>query len=136
MKIHSAALKLGEAGVPVTPAAVQREVTLGFWVTLLGSGCDYETQLWRPMAAGFPGYQGPRLPLWRRLDHLRKLRNKVAHQEPIGHRRLEKDRESILTAVGYVSPAVARRMDAADTTLPDLLDNRPGACPRIMGGAA
>jgi hypothetical protein len=120
----------------VTPEAVERELTLGFWVALLGSGQDYETQVWRPVAGGFPGYQGLRRPLWKQLDELRQLRNMVAHQEPVGGRKLGEDRHSILTAVGYISPVVARRMEAADTALPHLLVNRPGTCPRIAGGVA
>ncbi|MEW2300996.1 hypothetical protein AB0958_13645 [Streptomyces sp. NPDC006655] len=135
-KIERAAERLRRAGLPVTPEAVVRELTLGFWVALLGSGQDYETQLWRPMAAGFPGYRGRRRPLWERLDDLRSLRNMVAHQEPVGDRELAEDRDSVLTAVGYVSTVVARRMEAADTALPHLLANRPGVCPRVVGGAA
>jgi len=135
-KIERAEGRLRMAGVPVTPAAVERELTLGFWVALLGSGQDYETQVWRPVAGGFPGYQGLRRPLWERLDELRQLRNMVAHQEPVGERRLARDRESILTAVGYVSPVVARRMETADTALPHLLANPPGPCPRIAEGGA
>ena len=53
-----------------------------------------------------------------------------------GERRLARDRESILTAVGYVSPVVARRMETADTALPHLLANPPGPCPRIAEGGA
>lgn len=135
-KIEEAEEKLTRAGVPLTPMAIQREVSLGFWVSLVGRGDDYETQLWRPMKAGFPGYRGRREPLHRRLNHLRLLRNKVAHQDRIGGRDLAADRQSVLTAIGYVSEAVARRVETADTAMPLLLANRPGACAQREGGGS
>ncbi|MBN3928969.1 hypothetical protein IQ279_04830 [Streptomyces verrucosisporus] len=135
-KIRDAEAKLARASVSATPAAVQREVTLGFWVSLLGRGADYETQLWRPMSSGFPGYRGRRRPLYTRLDHLRLLRNKVAHQDRIGGRDLAADRRSVLTVIGYVSQAAALRVEAADTDLPALLANRPGACAQRGGSGA
>lgn len=133
-KIEEAENKLRQAGMTPTPRLIQRELTLGFWVSLIGRGSDYETQLWRPMSAGFPGYQGRRDSLYTRLNHLRVLRNKVAHQERIGGRDLAADRLSVLTALGYVSTAVARRVDAADAAIPVLLLNRPGICAQRKRG--
>ncbi|MER7735913.1 hypothetical protein ABTX80_34045 [Streptomyces erythrochromogenes] len=135
-KIEIAEDKLQQAGVPVTSTAILREVPLGFWVTLLGRGHDYETQVWRPVSSGFPGYRGRRGPLHTRLDHLRLLRNKVAHQDRIGSRDLAADRRSVITAIGYVSDGVARRVEAADTALPQLLVSRPGSCARRGGDGA
>lgn len=127
-KIDAAERKLVDAGVLPTAEAIQREVPLGFWVSLLGRGMDYETQLWRPMTGAFPGYRDRRQGLYMRMNHLRLLRNKVAHQDRIGGRRLVDDRRSVLTVIGYVSEAAARRVDAADTALPVLLTSRPGIC--------
>ncbi|MFI5808567.1 hypothetical protein [Streptomyces sp. NPDC051561] len=132
-KIEEAKSKLRRANAPLTPTAIQREVSLGFWVTLMGRGTDYETQLWRPMKAGFPGYQGRRAQLYVRMNHLRILRNKIAHQERIGGRDLTADRSSALTAIGYVSEAVARRVSAADVAIPTLLAARPEVCPQRRG---
>ncbi|MFF1777643.1 hypothetical protein [Streptomyces virginiae] len=132
-KIETAENKLRQAGAPVTSTAILREVPLGFWVSLLGRGLDYETQVWRPVSSGFPGYRGRRGPLHARLDHLRLLRNKVAHQDRIGGRDLAADRRSILTAIGYVSEGVARCVDVADTALPRLLISRPGICAQRGG---
>jgi hypothetical protein len=129
-KLEDAEEKLRRAGLPLAPRTIQREVTLGFWVSLLGRGVDYETQLWRPMSGGFPGYRGRREPLYLRLNHLRLLRNKVAHQDRIGGRDLAADRRSVLAAIGYISATAARRVDAADAALPALLASRPEACPQ------
>ena len=39
-----------------TPDRVVAELPFGFWVSLLGSGSDYETRLWRPaLHHAFPG---------------------------------------------------------------------------------
>ena len=135
-KLKEAETKLYRAAAPLTPTAVQREVTLGFWVSLIGRGADYETQLWRPMSGGFPGYRGRREPLHRRLDHLRVLRNKVAHQDRIGGRDLLADRRSVLTSIGYVSEAAARRVDAANAAIPGLLASQPGTCAQRDGGGS
>ncbi|MFE0739221.1 hypothetical protein [Streptomyces sp. NPDC058855] len=133
-KIEAARNRLRLHRTPTTPTNIQREVTLGFWVTLLGRGADYETQLWRPISSGFPGYQGRREPLHRQLNHLRLLRNKVAHQDRIGGRDLVMDRRSVLTAIGYASEPVARHVATTDTALPILLANRPGVCAQRTGG--
>jgi len=135
-KIRQAEEKLRRAGVPLTPTTVQREVTLGFWVSLIGRGLDYETQLWRPMSGGFLGYRGRREPLHERLNHLRLLRNKVAHQDRIGGRDLAADRRSVLTVIRYVSESAARRLDVADAAIPALLASRPGTCSQRSEGAS
>lgn len=132
-KLAEAKAKLRRAHVPLSPIAIQREVTLGFWVSLMGRGADYETQLWRPMHAAFPHYKGRRVELHHRVDHLRILRNKVAHQERIGGRNLAADRRSALKVIGYVSETIAQRVSAADVAIPALLATRPGVCPQRRG---
>ncbi|MFD9354111.1 hypothetical protein [Streptomyces sp. NPDC060031] len=134
--ISDAVDKLRRTSTPATPAAVQRAMPLGFWVNLMGRGADYETQLWRPMSAGFPGYRGRREPLHKRLDDLRELRNKVAHLDRIGDVDLASGRASALIAIGYVSVATARRIDAADTALPALLAHQPSVCAHRQGGGS
>ncbi|AWZ07115.1 MULTISPECIES: hypothetical protein [unclassified Streptomyces] len=135
-KIREAKGKLHRARVPLSPTAIQREVPLGFWVSLMGRGADYETQLWRPMRAAFPHFKGRRVELHERVDHLRILRNKMAHQERIGGRDLVADRSSALTVIGYVSETVALRVSAADIAIPYLLAARPGVCPQRRGAGA
>ena len=103
-------------GHPVTPSRVLASLSFGFWIALLGSGgrvdstgrkADYETTLWRPALRGaFPF----RTPLTRKQAHgplngLRKLRNRIAHHEPIFTRRLSRDYEIILEVTGWISPA-------------------------------
>ncbi|QKV92450.1 hypothetical protein HUT19_12380 [Streptomyces sp. NA02950] len=117
-----------------TTEAVQRELTLGFWVSLLGPGNDYETRLWRPtLRLAFPSYRGPRKPLHQDLDDLRKLRNQVAHHEPIGSRPLAADRESAYRILGYLSADV-RDWAAAEDQIPQLLAERPAPCAPAVPG--
>ncbi|MDT0310308.1 hypothetical protein RM780_25650 [Streptomyces sp. DSM 44917] len=86
------------------------------------------TRLWRPaLRHAFPAYRGPRRPLHRTLDHLRTLRNKVAHHEPIGPRDLGADRDSALLVLGYLSDDVQRWVALVDR-IPAVLAERPAPC--------
>ena len=92
-------------------------LSFGFWVSLLGSGgrmdpdgrrANYEMTLWRPaLRRAFPH----RTPLTRKQAHrplnaLRKLRNRIAHHEPIFARPLLEDHQRILEVTGWISPGV------------------------------
>ena len=124
-------LKRG-TGVPA-PARFVASMPLGFWVRLLGRGgyidggrkADYERTLWRPaLYKAFPGR--PRRTAQQRLDRLRRLRNRIAHHEPIFDRNLEEDYEYLLEAVGWISPDV-RTWIEAHSLLPDALRAPPSA---------
>jgi hypothetical protein len=80
------------------------ELPFGFWVSLLGSGADYETRLWRPaLRLAFSGYRGRRSVIHLELDATRRLRNRIAHHEPIYRRDLRADHARILRLLEYVS---------------------------------
>ncbi len=88
-------------------------MSFGFWVRLVSRGgyinggpkADYDRTLWRPaLHRAFPGHR--RSSVHRRLNHLRQLRNRIAHHEPIFDRDLVKDYEDLLEAVGWISPDV------------------------------
>lgn len=70
---------------PVTPGRVIAGLTLGFWVFLFSK--PYEMPLWRKnLTTVFPGLpkQACKQPLIQpRLMNIWKLRNRVAHHEPI-----------------------------------------------------
>jgi hypothetical protein len=88
----------------ITSGRMVAELPFGFWVSLLGSGTDYETRLWRPgLRRAFPGYRGRRAALHLELDACRRLRNRIAHHEPIYARDLGADHARILRLLGYVS---------------------------------
>jgi hypothetical protein len=88
----------------VTPGRIVAELSLGFWVSLLGKGNNYETRLWRPaLRLAFPNYQGHMKGLNEELNTIRLLRNRISHLEPIHHRDLAADHRKIIRVVGYIS---------------------------------
>jgi hypothetical protein len=106
----------------------KHDLPLGFWVSLLGSGNQYENKLWRPtLHLAFPGYHGPRKPLYRDFDHVRTFRNRIAHHKPIHHRHLNADHETIARLAGYISPVLPKWM-AGNDRVPKLLACRSDVC--------
>ena len=116
-RIAAAKTETARAGHTATPARLVAALSFGFWVSLLGSGgrmdpdgrrANYEMTLWRPaLRRAFPH----RTPLTRKQAHrplnaLRKLRNRIAHHEPIFARPLLEDHQRILEVTGWISPGV------------------------------
>ena len=83
---------------------------------------NYEMTLWRPaLRRAFPG--APKLnrkAAHSPFEHMRLLRNRIAHHEPVHARRLDKDYESILKVLEWMSPE-ARTWVKASSRIPDLL---------------
>jgi hypothetical protein len=128
--VSTAQEKLARARIPVTPRAVVGRLAFGFWVSLLGRGADYETQLWRPaLSRAFPGYRGPRVPVHDELDRLRELRNHLAHpgDVPVSTRDLQAARESVYRVLGWVSRDAAAWLRTVDRA-PTILAAYPTAC--------
>ncbi len=104
----------------------------GFWVNLLASGNDYETRLWRPaLHQAFPGYEGRRGPLHRDLYHVRLLRNRIAHYEPIHKRHLAADHSTIVRVLSYLSPETAAWVELNDR-VPEVLARRRDVCAAVV----
>ena len=83
----------------ITPSAVISELSFGFWIALLGRGQQnsYETQLWIPhLHKAFPNVNLSRRSVHQPLDDLRKLRNRIAHHEPIFNRNIQNDYQTML----------------------------------------
>jgi len=92
-------------GPSVTPDSVVAALTFGFWTSLLAN--RYHQQLWVPAIHGaFPGYRGRRGTLQQKLEDLRRLRNRLAHHEPIFNRDLAADHLAVLEILGWIEPAV------------------------------
>ena len=99
------------------PPRIVAALSFGFWISLLGPGgrivptgrkANYEMTLWRPaLRRAFP-HRSPltRKQAHRPLDSLRKLRNRIAHHEPIFARDLLEDHQRILEVTGWISPGV------------------------------
>ena len=83
---------------------------------------NYQMTLWRPALRGaFPHcITLTRKQIHGPLDHLRGLRNRVAHHEPIFARHLIKDHERIVETIGWISPGTQAWLEHHSCT-PDLL---------------
>ncbi|WP_433368336.1 hypothetical protein [Streptosporangium sp. CA-115845] len=103
------------------------ELSFGVWVSLLSRRSNYYTQLWWPaLRHEFSGYsaQAP-AALHNDLSHLCQLRNRVAHCEPIHHRHLTKDFESLLGVLEAISPEAAMCLKRF-SRIPEVLDRKAG----------
>ena len=115
-----------------TPGRVVAELPFGFWVSLLGSGTDYETRLWRPaLHHAFPGYRGRRAPLHQEFDDVRRFRNRIAHHEPIHRRDLVADHERIVRLLGYISLEYAAWVRLNDR-VPEVLACKADVCRGLL----
>lgn len=99
-------------------------LSFGFWISLLSRG--NEQTLWRPALhrAFRPGYRGPRAPLHRNFEHMRRFRNRIMHHEPIHHRHLQADLDRIHELVGFLSPGMASELRRVDV-LPAIMARSP-----------
>lgn len=102
---------------------VVAELPFGFWWSLLAD--EYNRGLWQP-ALRF-AFEGPvrRRRAHLELDELRRLRNRIAHHEPIHSRDLKADYARILDLSGRLAPALADHI-ALTSRIPALLDSTPG----------
>ncbi len=95
------------------PGKVIAELTLGFWVGLTAS--LYEKRLWVPcLYKAFPFKRVNRRELYAKLDDVRRLRNRIAHHEPILDRSLLHSYGEILQISSWINPIVSEWIDATN----------------------
>lgn len=83
----------------ILPGHVIAEFSFTFWIDLLSN--RYHERLWGTTLSGaFLPIQVHRKDLHRALEQLRKLRNRIAHHEPIYDRILEDDLKLIKWIIG------------------------------------
>lgn len=105
--------RLKKQGKAVTPASMVAELSLGFWVALLGK--DYDATLWRAcLYKAFINRPQPfqRKHIHRELELIRYLRNRIAHHEPILRADLPQHHQRILDAINWFAPEFAGWMVA------------------------
>lgn len=101
--ISAAEGKQSGKGKEIESGHVVAELSFSFWIGLLAN--RYHQRLWeRTFVHAFPCYTGLRIPLHTDLERLRKLRNRIAHHEPIFKRNLALDHDMICTLIGYIEP--------------------------------
>lgn len=109
------------------------ELSFGFWVSFVSN--TYHRTLWVPcLHKAFPFHRALRGPLHRDLHTMLLFRNRIMHHEPIHHRHLEADHQTILRLLGYLSPAMAEQLRSYDQ-VEMMLQQRPGRSSAVPGGA-
>lgn len=109
----------GQPHVEPTGGDIVADLSLGFWVSLVGEGLprqqanvyDYFQKLWRPfLHKAFPHYE-PGLttagPLRGRLRTFELLRNRIAHHEHIFTLNKAHNLDNIIALAGFIDPALA-----------------------------
>lgn len=119
---HREALMIGDAKLNVarfrkkaTPGQIVSELTMGFWVRLLAP--EYEKSLWVPhLHKAFPRYRRPdRILIFARIDEIRRLRNRIAHHEPIFKKDQAREYAKIIEAIEWICPVTAAWVDSTST---------------------
>lgn len=107
-----------------TLSAVIPELSFGFWRFLLTK--RYGAMFWSPVLQyAFPEVRhGAERALFDRVGRLHRLRNRIAHHEPIFGRRLDLDHRDCLLVLGAVCPVTAKWAEGI-SRIPEVLANTP-----------
>jgi hypothetical protein len=116
-------LALRHAGGSQAPhGKLVAELPFGFWWSLLAD--EYNRLLWQPaLRHAFDGTVRRRR-LHAELDEVRRLRNRIAHHEPIHTRPLEEDLARVLDIARRIGRALGEHLEAT-TRVSVLIDERP-----------
>lgn len=102
--------------IVVTEGKVIAELTLYFWKRLYGQ--EYEQTLWRTtLKKTFPNKRIRRADVAQRLEDIYQSRNRLAHHEPVLHKRFE----DTIVAVKFVAENLGMASPSTDTPLFRLL---------------
>lgn len=100
--IAAAVADLEKKGEEVSLGGIVAELRFSFWIGLIGPG--YDTTLWRgALYKAFTARSGmPRKRVHGRFNVLRRLRNRIAHHEPIFNRPVEQLHNEIIEAISWM----------------------------------
>jgi len=117
------ALRRSPAGPNPPAGKVIAELSFGFWRYLLAR--RYTALLWPALRPAFPHLAGSdRRTLELPVTNVHRLRNRVAHHEPVIAESIPARYDDILNIVGAVDPALRAWVDG-DSRVPALLAQRP-----------
>jgi hypothetical protein len=107
MMLRSAEESLQRAGKPLEASRIVAELSFGFWTGLTG---PRYSDLWRDhLVKIFPRRPLQRADVQLRLNSIRKLRNRIAHHEPILFGgQLQRYVNQIFDTLSWISPVTAR----------------------------
>lgn len=122
-QVRQARDRIVQAGQTVVHGRVVAELSLGFWAALLSE--RYNRTLWATcLKDAFPGARRQRLH--EAVDEIRRLRNRIAHHEPLISRDLDSDYEVLLATAERISPRLAWWIDGT-SRVGGVLAQRPTA---------
>lgn len=122
-KINDALFEAGKTtGGNPSPGKVIAEIDFGFWAHLTSSAQD--KYIWVPYLNKVYAPKTDRKRLHNSLQEIRKLRNRVAHHEPL-FADAELNRRKIVAIGVRVLPTDVIRHVAANSQILDILSNRP-----------
>ncbi len=107
---------------PTSGESIVTELSFGFWRYL--STSSYEKTLWVPVLRHGFRPRTTRKAVDRPASRLHRLRNRVAHHEPLWSYDLTERRQDVTTLARLISPQLAAHIDTTSTWL-DVLDQRP-----------
>lgn len=124
--VRVARVKATAGGRPELPGRVVAELMFGFWWSLLAE--EYNRSLWRPcLRNAFSSARRTRLH--GDLDLMVRLRNRIAHHEPLHNRDLARDYRTLLNTAELISMRFAWFIDST-SRVPTMLAERPGLANR------
>jgi hypothetical protein len=121
-QIQNAIDSLRREGKPLSNGSLVAELSIGFWVGLLGP--RYETSLWRGLLRkAFPNRPKgrERKEVQGALNAIRRLRNRIAHHERILRRNVVSDHGTIVAVVGWMCLETQDWVQAHSSFKPELL---------------
>jgi len=102
--------------IPVTEGKIIAEITFYFWKRLYGP--EYEQSLWRPtLKKTFPNKSLKRSDVAKRLEDVYQARNRLAHHEPVLHKRFN----DTIAGLEFIAENLLAPAPAKDTPLAKLI---------------
>ncbi len=115
---HAKRAKDRRKRIPVSTGKVVAELTLYFWKRLYGP--EYEQTLWRPtLKRTFPDKRIKRADIASNLENIYQARNRLAHHEPVLHKRFN----DTISSLRYIIERLETKNPNQDTPLSKLLAN-------------
>lgn len=113
---HAKRAKDRRKRIPVSTGKVVAELTLYFWKRLYGP--EYEQTLWRPtLKRTFPNKHIKRAEIATNLENIYQARNRLAHHEPVLHKRFF----DTIVSIKYIIERLEAKNPSQNTPLSKLL---------------
>ena len=106
----------------LTPILVVHNMSLSFWIKLLGK--RYHETIWLQIIKYMPVYPGRREDFYNKAREIRNLRNSIAHHGPIMRRNLIRDHAYLGELTAILDPELARQVEKRSRVLDLLLNAR------------